>query len=174
MIAVFLAYWGLMEVLQTKAKPNPLSPGVKISYPLPRLPNETVTHYDKGPLDLYFLAFYVVVFSFIRQSVTEYVLRPFAKSQGIKGESKLLRFMEQGYAFLYFSVFGSLGLVSLSLWHLIIWLTFFSGSCQTNRHGGTRQINSGSTGLTTASDQKSRHTTFCNSPIGCNRCLFLF
>ena len=112
MIFMVLLYWGTLEFFRAPSKPNPLAPGIMISYPLPRLPEETVTHYGKGPLDYYFLAFYVVVFSCIRQSVTEYVLRPFAKSQGIKGESKLLRFMEQGYAFLYFSVFGSLGLVS--------------------------------------------------------------
>jgi acyl-CoA-dependent ceramide synthase len=56
--------------------------------------------------------YYVVVWSFIRQVLTIHVLRPLAVKLGIKSRSKLDRFGEQGYASLYFTIFGSLGIVS--------------------------------------------------------------
>jgi acyl-CoA-dependent ceramide synthase len=90
---------------------NPLAPFVRISYPLPRTLGESAQHYDKGSLDICFLAFYVVAFSFTRQSITEYIVKPFGRYHGIRSETKTARLMEQGYTFIYFLVFGSLGLV---------------------------------------------------------------
>jgi acyl-CoA-dependent ceramide synthase len=111
--------------------PNPFRSFVKISYSMPVTPEDLAhapaaearplakivdeARYGKGPLDLCFLAFYVVVFSFIRQSSTEYFWRPLGRRLGIKGEKKLLRFMEQGYALEYFSVSGLLGVVRICL-----------------------------------------------------------
>lgn len=61
--------------------------------------------------DILFLAYYVVVFSFIRQTLTIHVLKPLARKWGIRKEGKLDRFGEQGYALIYFSFFGTFGLV---------------------------------------------------------------
>jgi len=65
--------------------------------------------YQKGFLDLVFMAYYVVVFSFIRQFIILHILRPIARRCGIKSEGKLDRFGEQGYAAVYFGVMGSWG-----------------------------------------------------------------
>jgi hypothetical protein len=67
-----------------------------------------MTSFDQ---DLAFVAYYIVVFSFIRQSLFLYVLRPLARSYGIRQEGKIERFAEQGYAVIYFTCSGSLGLV---------------------------------------------------------------
>lgn len=61
--------------------------------------------------DLGFLAYYIVVFSFIRQFLTIHVLRPLGRKLGVRTEGKLDRFAEQGYAIIYFSFFGGMGLV---------------------------------------------------------------
>jgi very-long-chain ceramide synthase len=61
--------------------------------------------------DLAFVAYYIVVFSFIRQSLFFYVLQPLARSYGIQQEEKVERFAEQGYDAIYFTCSGSLGLV---------------------------------------------------------------
>lgn len=45
-----------------------------------------------------FLSFWTIVFSLIRQTVTLYVVAPVARKLGIRGESKTVRFMEQGGA----------------------------------------------------------------------------
>ncbi|KAG9122202.1 hypothetical protein FRC07_001525 [Ceratobasidium sp. 392] len=101
---------------------NPFAPLLFISYYLPDS-DPSDPRFDKGWLtsrlnsaiqDLAFLAYYVIFFSFVRQSVTIHIIRPFAKSLGINRESKLDRFAEQGYAVLYFGFFGSLGVYIMS------------------------------------------------------------
>jgi len=93
--------------------PNPFSPLLFLSYYIPDSEPDHPT-YAKGPLDLLFIAYYVVVFSFIRQSLTIHILRPLARIMGIRKEAKLDRFGEQGYAVVYFSFFGSLGIYVMS------------------------------------------------------------
>lgn len=110
MILVILAAYYALEFSLPAGTSNPLRPFVFISYPLKRLASEERTRYTKGPLDMCFLLFYIIVFSFVRQSVTEYIVRPFARRLGIRTESKTLRFMEQAYAAIYFSASGALGL----------------------------------------------------------------
>lgn len=91
---------------------NPLSAFLFISYPLEPKLGEVGQRYGKGILDLEFLAFYIIVFSFLRQAVTEYLIRPLANSLGLKTNLKQLRFMEQAYAIIYNVVSGGVGLVS--------------------------------------------------------------
>jgi hypothetical protein len=67
-----------------------------------------------GLQDIIFLLHHIVTFSFLRQTITLYILRPFAKSLGIRGP-KVLRFQEQGYSFLYWGFMGVLGLVRFPL-----------------------------------------------------------
>ncbi|GAA5986529.1 hypothetical protein JCM11641_005229 [Rhodosporidiobolus odoratus] len=94
---------------------NPLTPFLFISYPLPHETGDgDVQRYGKGQLDLAFLSFYIIVFSFFRQSITEYLIRPLAHNLGLKSESKVVRFMEQAYAVVYFSASGAFGLYVMS------------------------------------------------------------
>lgn len=94
---------------------NPLAHLVFISYPLELYPGENpaVQLYDKGlQWDAAFLGFYIIVFSFLRQAITEFGVGPLARRLGLRGE-KVKRFEEQGYALCYFTCSGLLGLVSL-------------------------------------------------------------
>ncbi|KEI41322.1 uncharacterized protein L969DRAFT_92552 [Mixia osmundae IAM 14324] len=72
---------------------------------------DSAPQYWKGEWDIAFLTFYIVVFSFVRQSLTEYVIGPIARSQGLTKDVKIARFMEQGYALAYFGVFSVFGLL---------------------------------------------------------------
>ncbi|KAJ7232419.1 TLC domain-containing protein [Mycena rebaudengoi] len=65
--------------------------------------------YLKGYFDLLFVAYYIVFFSFVRQIVTVTLLGRAAKYFGIKRESKVDRFGEQGYFIVYFLIFGAWG-----------------------------------------------------------------
>lgn len=112
-ILLTISTWFLIERLTPYSGPsNPLSRLLFISYPLPRELGETEQKFGKGGYDLCFLGFYIIVFSFLRQSITEYLIRPLAKRLGLKTESKQARFMEQAYAVVYFSASGVFGLVS--------------------------------------------------------------
>lgn len=98
---------------------NPFEPLLFISHRIPDSPVENPT-YQKGYLDFVFVAFYVVVWSFIRQSITLYTFHPLARYFGIKKPAKLDRFGEQGYAVIYFSLMSILGLVSYSALRAIL------------------------------------------------------
>ena len=117
-IAITVATWAVSEYgTSLSASNNPLSPLLFIQYPLQPTPSELLSsnpglRYGKGLLDLCFLGFYIIVFSFLRQSLTEFIIKPFARSLGLKSESKLTRFMEQAYAIVYFSASGAYGVVS--------------------------------------------------------------
>lgn len=76
--------------------------------------------YQKGYLDLVFIAYYIVFYSFVRQTITQTLCRPIARYFGIKKQTKLDRFGEQGYALVYFSLVGAWGLVSFLL---LVWVT---------------------------------------------------
>lgn len=110
LVAVVVAIWAAIERF-APTRQNPLTPFLFISYPLAREPGDEGQRYGKGPWDLAFLAFYIVVFSFLRQSITEFFIRPFAMRLGLKTEGKITRFMEQAYAVVYFSASGAYGLV---------------------------------------------------------------
>ncbi|KAI9878210.1 MAG: hypothetical protein M1830_001554 [Pleopsidium flavum] len=96
---------------------NPISSAILLSYPLPRKlfssPSEPI-HYGKGPRDVPFVAFYIVVLSFAREVLMQRFLRPMAIACGIRGRAKQSRFMEQVYTAMYFSVFGPYGLYVMS------------------------------------------------------------
>ncbi|KAG6810872.1 hypothetical protein H0H92_009993 [Tricholoma furcatifolium] len=65
--------------------------------------------YAKSYLDLVFIAYHVVFFSLVRQIIVVNICRPVAKWFGLKRETKLDRFGEQGYAWIYFAVMGAWG-----------------------------------------------------------------
>lgn len=112
-IIAILTLWASLEFLPLPfdLKSNPLNPALFISYPLEfKAKDGGQQRFDKGLLDIPFLAFYVIVFSFIRQGVTEFLLRPLAKWSGLKSEAKQTRFMEQAYAVVYNILTAGLGL----------------------------------------------------------------
>jgi acyl-CoA-dependent ceramide synthase len=117
LIPVFLHInWIIFTPLVFTHPPSsPNAPLLFISYPTPS-PTDDITdpRYRKGWLDLVFVAYYVVFFSFIRQSVLFRICFPIARYFGIRKEGKLARFGEQGYAILYFSFFGAWGLRIMS------------------------------------------------------------
>ncbi|CAG8624354.1 5893_t:CDS:2 [Paraglomus brasilianum] len=65
--------------------------------------------YAKGKDDIYFVSFWVIVFTFLRAAVMEHLLIPIAKKEGIKTTT---RFAEQGWLFIYYSTSWTLGMVS--------------------------------------------------------------
>ncbi|TKY85416.1 hypothetical protein EX895_005578 [Sporisorium graminicola] len=136
--AIFvLAYFNWNFFIGTPEN-NPVAPFLKLSHRVPQsqvildslppkdgiqralqnlIPRSTESHearYQKGYNDLLFLVFHVIVFSFLRQSTTLYIFKPFAKWWGIKSESKQARFTEQGYAVLYWGSAAALGLYVMS------------------------------------------------------------
>ncbi|KAI8443005.1 hypothetical protein BY996DRAFT_8390597 [Phakopsora pachyrhizi] len=89
--------------LQSWISYNLISVFIKISYKLPQTAEEeanTDQRYGKGLKDLPFLAFYVIVFSFLRQAVIKYFVKTYATWLGLRG-TKLQRFVDQGYAIFY-------------------------------------------------------------------------
>ena len=100
--------------------PSPFSPFLFISHPTPSPTDDSSDpRYRKGWLDLIFLAYHVVVFSFVRQAVIHKIWYPVAQYFGIRDKRKLARFGEQGYAIVYFGFFGTWGLRIMS--HLPTW-----------------------------------------------------
>lgn len=109
-VGAWAAYQALAEPLALPEE-NPFTRMFVISHPLPRQLGEVRTFYGKGIHDIPFLGFYIVVFSFIRQSHTEYIIKPYARWLGLKG-GKAQRFVDQGYAVSYWgsaSIFGLVG-----------------------------------------------------------------
>ncbi|KAH9999694.1 TLC domain-containing protein [Russula compacta] len=100
--------------------PSPFAPLLFVSHPTPSSTvDSTEPRYRKGWLDLVFLAYHVVFFSFVRQAVLFRICYPIARYFGVRSERKLSRFGEQGYAIVYFSFFGVWGLRIMS--HLPTW-----------------------------------------------------
>lgn len=98
-IALHLQWTYIISLFIDDPPPSPFAPILFISHPTPSPtddPNDL--HYRKGYLDIVFVAYYVIFFSFLRQSVILYLCRPFAQRFGIRKEAKLARFGEQGYA----------------------------------------------------------------------------
>lgn len=66
--------------------------------------------YYKGRDDAYFIGFYFILFWFLRDASMRWLLEPLARRAGITRKRSIVRFAEQGWAFLYYSVFSTLGL----------------------------------------------------------------
>ncbi|KAK9762392.1 Sphingosine N-acyltransferase lag1 [Basidiobolus ranarum] len=65
--------------------------------------------YMGGTDDIYFVAFWVVVFTFVRASIMEYVLTPIAKYGGIRNSRSQHKFLEQSWLLLYYGVSWTFG-----------------------------------------------------------------
>lgn len=136
MIIPILGYvnWSLLNFHPV----NPFGPMLFVSHLIPSsLPKDP--RYAKGGLDLIFVAYHIVVFSFLRQFVTLKVIRPVAVQLGIRTERKLDRFGEQTYAMLYWGSMGVWGMVSAflpSCFSTSYLIKMSSISCQLCQLGG--------------------------------------
>ncbi|THH08649.1 hypothetical protein EW145_g2568 [Phellinidium pouzarii] len=94
-------------------EPNPIAPLLFISYPIE---NRAIDdpRYAKGWLDIAFITYHIIVFSFIRQFTILKIIFPVARYLGIKKQAKLDRFGEQAYAMLYYGAMGFWGLYIMS------------------------------------------------------------
>ncbi|KAI1422943.1 longevity-assurance protein [Xylaria sp. FL1777] len=72
--------------------------------------NPATGKYAKTHDDFYFVGFCVVLFSGIRASLMKYVLAPFARYWGLSNKKRIARFSEQGWMFMYNTVFWTLGM----------------------------------------------------------------
>ena len=68
--------------------------------------------YTRGPEDIYFVAYWIVIFTGLRAFFLSYVLLPFAEACGISKSKTKTRFAEQAWMFLYYSISWLLGMVS--------------------------------------------------------------
>ncbi|KAI9373022.1 TLC domain-containing protein [Aspergillus egyptiacus] len=93
---------------------NPLHSAIFLSYPEPPKTPGGPVMYGKGPKDIAFVSFYMIVLSFTREFLMQRVIRPLAVYSGIRGKGKTARFMEQVYTAIYFAVFGPYGLYVMS------------------------------------------------------------
>lgn len=114
-LIIVVSLWVGWEILASSlsfSTSNPFAPLLFVSH---RAATSSLddSRYQKGYLDLVFIAFYIVVWSFIRQFITIWGFKPLARWYGIRKEGKLDRFGEQGYAVAYFAFTGLWGLVSL-------------------------------------------------------------
>lgn len=71
--------------------------------------------YSIGNGDVCFVLFKVLTLSWLRQGCMEYLLAPFAVTMGVKKKRKCIRFSEQGWVLMYYSVFWPLGMVLFTL-----------------------------------------------------------
>lgn len=103
--------WELVSPYIQPGVPNPFRFLFFLSGRIPSSPAERPL-YAKTYQDLLFVAYNVVFYSLIRQLITVNICHPIGRYFGIRRGSKLDRFGEQGYALVYFTLFGAWGLVS--------------------------------------------------------------
>ncbi|KAF8970934.1 TLC domain-containing protein [Flammula alnicola] len=100
--------WELLAPYVKPDVPNPFSPIFMVAGYIPTSTPED-PRYRKTWWDIPFIAYYVVVFSFVRQSLAIHVSQPLASYFGLRRESMVDRFGEQTYALFYFTFFGAWG-----------------------------------------------------------------
>jgi acyl-CoA-dependent ceramide synthase len=71
--------------------------------------------YLKGPDDVFVVVFWVLVWILLRAVLMRWLWSPLARWSGIRRESQVGRFAEQGWSVAYYTVFWSLGFVSYML-----------------------------------------------------------
>lgn len=112
--------------------PQSLRPFVTLSYPItdPLAHPSAQTLYDKGPQDAYFVVFWAIAFTVLREVFMKGLFSPFMRiclrsPPKIKGQEReyakarkkrehiVTRFAEQGWSWLYCSVYWTFGVVSI-------------------------------------------------------------
>lgn len=76
--------------------------------------NPATGQYGVGFDDVYIISFFIVLFTGLRASTMDYLLAPFAKSRGITLRKGIIRFTEQAWMLVYYSVFWPMGVVCYS------------------------------------------------------------
>ncbi|KAJ6790111.1 hypothetical protein PWT90_05642 [Aphanocladium album] len=71
--------------------------------------NAETGNYAIGADDTYLITFFIVLFTGLRAGCMEYMLAPIGRSYGISKRKDLTRFTEQGWLFVYYSVFWTMG-----------------------------------------------------------------
>lgn len=82
-----------------------LERSIVVSYPI-----EGTDQYDKGVNDFFFVGFYAIFFTFLREFLMCCILRPAAHFLGVRKPGKVKRFMEQTYSMFYYGCSGPFGL----------------------------------------------------------------
>ncbi|KAH9943467.1 TLC domain-containing protein [Epithele typhae] len=116
MLLVVVACWANWQILAPyvgQSIANPFAPLLFISHRIPTS-SEDDPRYQKGWLDLAFITYYVIFWSFVRQTITIHLCHPCARYFGIKKAAKLDRFGEQGYALIYFAIMAAWGVRVMS------------------------------------------------------------
>lgn len=117
LLSIFLSLYAL-----NPSESNPVHHLMFLSYKLSQpagVAPDTPVLYGKGPWDLGFVAFYIVVLSFTREFIMQELLRPLARYAGLKSRGKQARFMEQMYTAIYFGFVGPWGMYVMS--HTPVW-----------------------------------------------------
>lgn len=71
--------------------------------------NPATGHYNLGADDVPFVLFLIVLFTGLRASTMDYILSPFARSQGLDKKKTITRFAEQAWLVIVYTVFFPLG-----------------------------------------------------------------
>ncbi|KAG6021245.1 hypothetical protein E4U41_002548 [Claviceps citrina] len=72
--------------------------------------SERSGEYGIGFEDGYFISFCIVLFTLLRAGFMEYILGPFARMQGVTKKKDQVRFTEQAWLLVYYSVFWTMGM----------------------------------------------------------------
>ncbi|GAA5978743.1 hypothetical protein JCM10908_004465 [Rhodotorula pacifica] len=66
--------------------------------------------YYKGRDDAFLIAWWVIAFCFLREATMRWVFRPLARWSGIRSSRAVVRFAEQGWSLVYYTLSWSIGL----------------------------------------------------------------
>ncbi|CEP60898.1 TLC domain-containing protein LALA0_S02e02190g [Lachancea lanzarotensis] len=114
-LLILVVVYGAYFTSGNRTESNPLHAFVAVSYQV-----GDSDMYGKGIRDLYFVFFYMIFFTFLREFLMEAALRPLAKRMGITGKQKIKRVMEQTYSIIYYGISGPFGLYIM--YHSDLWL----------------------------------------------------
>ncbi|SCU92204.1 LAFA_0F08768g1_1 [Lachancea sp. 'fantastica'] len=104
-LIILVVVYGAYFTSGNRTESNPLHALVAISYQV-----GDTDMYGKGIRDLYFVFFYMIFFTFLREFLMEVALRPLAHCMGITSKHKVKRVMEQTYSIIYYGISGPFGL----------------------------------------------------------------
>lgn len=73
--------------------------------------NPVTQMYGVGKDDLWLVLYWIVAFTLLRDGAMQYVFKPWAQWGGVKTQKGLVRFAEQAWLMVYYTVFWTLGMV---------------------------------------------------------------
>ncbi|KAJ2722034.1 Sphingosine N-acyltransferase lag1 [Coemansia sp. Benny D115] len=79
-----------------------------------KIPGDVQGRYYRGKLDVYFIAYWVVMFTLVRALVMYRVLEPFIRWYGVRSQHKITRFGEQGWLTIYYIISNAAGVYVMS------------------------------------------------------------